>query len=125
MLEYGQRLGLRQRNVAAAPQQGMPSTAAHLFNRSLSGGAAAAGIARWGLQSGARADLAVLDMSAPGLLGLANSHVLDGLVFACDGHAMAETWVAGQRLTAAKADQPQRDIAQRYQHVMAELRQVA
>ena len=125
LLEYGQRLGLRQRNVAAAPQQGMPSTAAHLFNRSLSGGAAAAGIARWGLQSGARADLAVLDMSAPGLLGLANSHVLDGLVFACDGHAIAETWVAGQRLTAAKADQPQRDIAQRYQQVMAELRQVA
>ena len=48
-LEYGQRLGLRRRNVAAAPGV-EPSTAARLFERVSAGGAAAAGLARWGLQ---------------------------------------------------------------------------
>jgi formimidoylglutamate deiminase len=43
LLEYGQRLALRQRNVAADPDV-TPSTAARLVARCLSGGAAAAGV---------------------------------------------------------------------------------
>ncbi|MEK8052899.1 formimidoylglutamate deiminase [Ideonella sp. DXS22W] len=95
-LETSQRLALRQRNVAAAPEQGQPATAARLFHDSLTGGAAAAGIRTWGLQAGARADLLVLDRAAPGLLGVPLSHALDGLVFAADAPAFSQVWVAGQ-----------------------------
>jgi formimidoylglutamate deiminase len=35
LLEYGQRLALRQRNVAAAPELGIDATAARLFDRSI------------------------------------------------------------------------------------------
>ena len=80
-LEYGQRLGLRRRNVSAAPGV-EPSTAAWLFDCVSAGGAKAAGFARWGLQAGARADLLVLDPRDPALRGLPPDHLLDGVVFA-------------------------------------------
>ena len=121
LLDYGQRLALRQRNVAAAPQHGMPSTAAHLFNRSLAGGAAAAGFKSWGIQAGARADLLVLDAAAPGLLGLPGSHALDGLVFGTDGPAFAEVWVAGQRRVLGARAEGGAAIAQRFSRAAAEL----
>ncbi len=112
-LEYGQRLALRQRNVAADPAQAEGSTAARLFERMLTGGAAAAGLARWGLQPGARADLLVLDESADGLNGLAQDHALDGLVFATAAPPFAEVWVAGRRVVVGGqvADGPTRRAA--------------
>ncbi|MFM7533955.1 MAG: formimidoylglutamate deiminase, partial [Rubrivivax sp.] len=48
LLEYGQRLALRRRNVAAAPQLGQASTAQRLFECVLHGGGRAAGGARQG-----------------------------------------------------------------------------
>ena len=100
-LEYGQRLALRQRNVAARPEIGIPATAARLLGRLLAGGAAAAGFERWGLVPGARADLLVIDGQAPGLLGVPASHVLDALVFASGAPMFSEVWVAGQRVVAS------------------------
>jgi formimidoylglutamate deiminase len=103
-LEYGQRLTLQQRNVAAAPAEAppdaradaQPATAARLLLRSLAGGAAAAGFQRWGLQVGARADLLVLDELSSGLLGVPASHSLDALVFATAAPAFAQVWVGGR-----------------------------
>ena len=103
-LEYGQRLHLRQRNVAADPALADGATAARLFDRMQGGGAAAAGCARWGLQAGARADLLVVDPLAEGLAGTPASHVLDGLVFGGGACAFAEVWVAGRRVLAPGAD---------------------
>jgi formimidoylglutamate deiminase len=97
-LEYGQRLALRHRNVAAAPDGGMPATATRLWQRSQAGGAAAAGFAWWGLVAGARADLLVVNDQAPGLLGVPPSHSLDALVFATSAPVFSEVWVAGQRV---------------------------
>jgi formimidoylglutamate deiminase len=94
-LEYAQRLQQQQRNVAAAPGL-QPATAARLFDRVLAGGAAAAGCARWGLQPGARADLLVLDLQEPALVGLPPSHGLDGLVFAAPARPFARVLVAGR-----------------------------
>ena len=94
-LEYGQRLLLRQRNVAAAPGQ-QPSSAARLFERCLVGGATAAGLKRWGLQRGARADLLLLDGTDAALRGLPPQHQLDGLVFAAPARPFARTMVAGR-----------------------------
>ena len=75
-LDHGQRLLHRQRNVSAAPALHDGATAARLFERMLAGGAAAAGLPAWGLVPGARADLLVLDLQAPGLLGMPASHAL-------------------------------------------------
>jgi formimidoylglutamate deiminase len=83
-LEYGQRLQLQRRNVAARPGQAEGASAARLFDAALQAGAQAAGQKHWGLQVGARADMLVLNAQANGLLGGPASHVLDAAVFACD-----------------------------------------
>ncbi len=94
-LEYGQRLVRRERNVAAAPGA-EPASAARLFERVRAGGAPAAGFARWGLESGARADLLVVDVADDALRGLPASHLLDGLVFAAPARPFTRVMVAGQ-----------------------------
>ena len=99
-LDHGQRLLHRQRNVSASPALHDGATAARLFERTLAGGAAAAGLPAWGLLKGARADLLVLDTQVPGLLGVPASHALDALVFATSAPALREVWVAGRRVVA-------------------------
>lgn len=99
-LEYGQRLVLQQRNVAADPPR-EASSAARLFERMRAGGAAAAGLASWGLQAGARADWLCLDPATEGLEGVPQARWLDALVFASRGLCFAEVGVAGRvRLSA-------------------------
>lgn len=95
-LEYGQRLRLQQRNVAAAPAQGQPSTAARLWQRALEGGAGAAGFARWGLMPGARADLLVADPDDEALLGIPAAQRLDALVFSSPARPFRDVLVAGR-----------------------------
>ena len=121
LLEYGQRLAARQRNVGAAPHLGLDATAARLFNRHLAGGAAAAGFAAWGLEAGARADLLVLDPAADGLAGVPPTHALDALVFATDAPALSEVWVAGQRLVADGRHQQQAVLRSSFTDAMAGL----
>lgn len=99
-LEYGQRLLLQKRNVAANPSAGQSATAARLFEAALSAGGQAAGQKLWGLKSGARADMLVLNPHASGLLGIPLGHTLDAYVFACDTPALNEVYVAGNRVVA-------------------------
>lgn len=94
-LEYGQRLVLRQRNVAAAPGQ-QRSSAARLFDAAVTGGARAAGFAAWGLTPGARADCLVLNREADTLRGLPDEHLLDAVVFGSNGSPWQSVWVAGR-----------------------------
>ncbi len=101
LLEYGQRLTLRQRNVAADAAR-QPSTAARLFERVRQGGAAAAGLAAHGLREGARADLLVIDEADSALAGIGPAQWLDALVFAEPQRAFCRTMVAG-RWTAPHA----------------------
>ena len=98
-LEYGQRLSLRQRNVAA-DSAGHSATAARLFERLLQGGAAAAGFSASGFTVGAQADFLVLNTEAAALTGVPESHLLDAAVFAASSQPFASTWVAGQRVQA-------------------------
>ncbi|MFI4932517.1 MAG: formimidoylglutamate deiminase [Burkholderiales bacterium] len=100
LLEYGQRLTLRRRNVAAAPQAGEPSTAARLFERVLAGGAAAAGMGAWGLQVGARADLVVVDTTDSALADRDGDCLLDTLVFSSPTLAFARVMVGGRWVAA-------------------------
>jgi len=96
LLEYGQRLSLRRRNVAAAPAAGEPATAQRLFERLLAGGAAAAGLGKAGLQAGARADLLVVDDTDPALAGRPVERLLDTLVFSSPTRPFARVMVAGR-----------------------------
>ena len=109
-LEYGQRLGLQRRNVAARPGV-QPSTAARLFDASLAGSARAAGLPAWGLMPGARADFLVLDVEADGLAGLPSASLLDGLVFGSQGATWREVVVAGQRRATVDADRRRQYVA--------------
>ena len=120
-LEYGQRLLLRQRNVAADDAPGQTASAARLFDRVLAGSGPAAGMKAWGLQPGARADLLVLDADAPGLLGMPASHTLDALVFAADAPAIQQVYVAGRRVLTAGRHVAQARIAARFADVMSAL----
>ena len=95
LLEYGQRLMQRRRNVAAAPELGVPSTAQRLFQALLQGGGTAAGRNRWGLTAGARADTVMIDPTLDALVGVDTESLLDALVFATDRPALGESWVAG------------------------------
>ena len=95
LLELGQRLTLRQRNVAADPRH-EPATAARLFERVLAGGGAAAGHAQWGFVEGARADLLVADASCEATLGTPKDSLLDALVFAGATRPWRDVMVAGR-----------------------------
>ncbi len=113
-LEYGQRLLLQQRNVAAQPPA-QPATAARLWGAALAGGAAAAGgldgAVHGGLQVGANADLLVLNAADPALAGVPPGHALDALVFAAPSQPFARVMARGQwRPTAGSAQaQPVQD----------------
>ncbi|ODU09839.1 MAG: formimidoylglutamate deiminase [Rubrivivax sp. SCN 71-131] len=114
-LEYAQRLVRHERNVAAAPGQ-EPSTAARLFERMRFGGGAAMGARRWGLLAGARADLLLLHLADPALLGLPGENLLDGLVFAAPTRPFARVMVAGRWIAPDRAA-----IATRYAQAMQAL----
>jgi len=119
-LEYGQRLGRQQRNVAAAgPAQ--PSTAARLFEACVQGCAAPAGLAGWGLRAGARADFLVLERSASGLAGLPDAALLDGLVFASQGQILRQVHVAGRCVLDRLQHEAQQRIGSAFTYTMQEL----
>ena len=92
MLEYSQRLALRQRNVAAAPGN---STGATLFSAALAGGSAASGMPLGRIAPGARADWVVVRESKLAFAGRTPELYLDSLIF--DHHApdFADIVIAG------------------------------
>jgi formimidoylglutamate deiminase len=101
LLEYGQRLTQRRRNVSAAPESGEASTAARLFERLLAGGAAAAGQRACGLRIGARADLLVVDAADPALADCDPDRLLDTLVFSSPTRPFARVMVGGRWVVGA------------------------
>ena len=120
-LDYGQRLALRQRNVSAAPQAGLPSTAQRLFECALAGGAAAAGLGPWGLQVGARADALVADAGCGALLGIPAGRQLDAMVFSSPARPWQQVLVAGRWAWGPAQAAQAAAVADHYRQVMDEL----
>jgi formimidoylglutamate deiminase len=120
-LDYGQRLALRRRNVAAAPERGQPATAARLFDAAVQAGAAAAGEPFWGLREGARADALVVDLQAAPLLGIPADRTLDALVFSSPGAAFRDVMVAGRWALRDHVHLQQQVVAARFAAVMQSL----
>ncbi len=102
MLEYGQRLARRQRNVGASAAQ--PHVATALTLQAVQGGAQAAGRAVGGLAVGQQADLVVLDAAHPALQGLPAADMLSAHVFASHrSSAIDSVRVAGRaRVTGGR-----------------------
>jgi formimidoylglutamate deiminase len=103
LLEYSQRLTLKQRNVAARAAL-CESSAAALFQGALEGGTAAAGVPLGGLAVGQRADFMVIDMVSPALVGVPPDHLLDALVFSSPEARFTEVYVAGRERCSAGTD---------------------
>ena len=102
MLEYGQRLSLRQRNVLAGTAQREVATAMTLA--AVQGGAQAAGRAVAGLAVGQQADLVALDAQHVALAGLPADSMLGAHVFGSHRtSALHSLWVGGvQRVQAGR-----------------------
>ena len=100
LLEYGQRLTRRQRNVGASAEQSDVATA--LWLQAVAGGAQAAGAPIAGLAAGQRADFVVLDAAHPALAGLPPEQSLAAHVFASSrSRAIDQVWVAGRCVVQA------------------------
>ncbi len=111
LLEYGQRLQLRGRNVLA-PSDGQ-STGRWLYEQSLRGAAQVLGVAT-GLQAGAPADLVELDPDHPALIARDGDALLDSWVFAARNGAVRSVWRQGRQLVR-DGRHPQREaVAARF-----------
>jgi formimidoylglutamate deiminase len=95
LLEYGQRLALRQRNVLASAAR--PQVAERLFEAALAGGARASGRPVGALAAGCRADWLVFDGAHPSIDGRAPADWLAGAVFCEHGRSpIAEVHTGGR-----------------------------
>jgi formimidoylglutamate deiminase len=99
MLEYGQRLATRQRNVAADSAQ--PQVATAMTLAAVQGGAQAAGRDIAGLTVGQCADFVVLDAAHSSIAGLSAADMLSSHVFASHRtSAIDAVWVGGEQRTS-------------------------
>ncbi len=121
LLEYGQRLTRRQRNVAAAPELGMASTAERLWARVVAGSAAAAGRSGWGLVAGARADALLVHAQDDALLGIDPRRSLDALVFSSPTSSWRDVMVAGRWVIRDGRHASAAMIAERFASALGEL----
>ena len=99
----------------------MPSTAARLFDRALTGGAAAAAAGPWGLQVGARADAVVADPACAATAGVPESRHLDALIFSSPARPWQQVMVAGRWAWGPAQAAQAAAVADHYRQVMSAL----
>lgn len=119
-LEYGQRLGLRKRNVSALPGV-EPSTGARLWRLVQSSAAAASGEPHWGISTGARADLLVLDSDDPALIDLSDGPSLDSLVFSSPARPFRAVMCSGRWVVRDGRHVAREFVAPRFRAAMREI----
>lgn len=97
LLEYGQRLLHRRRNVLASAEA--PAVADRLFAQAVSGGAQATGRSVGGLVVGQRADLVVIDSDAATIAPGNPAQLLSSMVFCEHGtHPVRDVFVGGRHV---------------------------
>lgn len=120
LLEYGQRLLHRRRNVLA--DAAAPAVADRMYLAALQGGAAATGRAVNGLQVGQRADFIVLDHDHPDLAQRPDGQLLSALVFCEHGASPVMDVFVGGRVVVAGGVHRNEEAARRdYRVALAEL----
>ncbi|WP_300302266.1 formimidoylglutamate deiminase [Ferrovibrio sp.] len=120
LLEYGQRLIRRSRNLlASGPER---STGRRLFDACAAGGAQAVGQPMGAIAVGRRADFLLLDAEAPTLAARNGDAVLDSWIFAGQRRAMLrEVWVGGQRVVEQGRHIRAGEFAARYRQCLRRL----
>jgi formiminoglutamate deiminase len=117
MLEYGQRLQRRARNVLASPEQ---STGRSLFEGGLRGGAQALGVTA-GIEIGAPADLISLDLSRPAFAARSGDRLIDSWIFGGGNRSIDRVWRGGQLVVIQGRHRDRDVIASRYQQTLDQL----
>ena len=118
LLEYGQRLASRGRNLIA--REAGRSSGAALWLGALEGGARALG-APAGLAVGNAADFMTLDMGHASLAGRRGDAVLDGLVFAAGRTAIEGVWRRGLKVVVGGLHVRRDAVVERYRAVLAKV----
>jgi formimidoylglutamate deiminase len=118
LLEYGQRLMLRSRNVLAIGSE--LSTGLEMYQATIRGGAMALGIEA-GLVVGAAADIVSLDMCHPAFAAVSEASLIDSYVFAASNGAIDAVWRHGRRVVRHGRHELRAEVVQRYQVVLAKL----
>jgi len=118
VLEYGQRLRDRQRNLLAIEGG---STGRFLFEAAVRGGARALGRGSGAIVAGGWADLVALDADALALTGLTGDALLDAWIFAADDRLVSDVWSAGRHVVRGGRHIVRDRVEARYRAVMAEL----
>ena len=119
LLEYGQRLTHRARNVLAMP--GASSTGRVLFERAQTGGAQSLGVPGAALAVGGSADLVTLDTSAAPFVATKPDQWLDHWIFAARRPMVDCVWRAGRKLVQGGRHIHAERIERRYREVLRNL----
>jgi len=118
LLEYGQRLLHRQRNLLAGPDT--PHSGAAIYRAALDGGGAALGAAS-GIAVGQAADLVSLDADHPSLAEASGDAILDAWAFAAGRGAIDGVWRRGEQLVRGGRHRARAAIVARYRIVLRAL----
>ncbi len=118
LLEYGQRLHVKARNVMSGGAG--QSTGRSLFDTALAGGAQALG-AESGLAVGAPADIVALDPSHPALIARGGDAILDSFIFAGGNGLISSVWRNGCKVVADGLHRDRAAVAARYRRTLERL----
>ncbi|WP_022971049.1 formimidoylglutamate deiminase [Xanthomonas maliensis] len=118
LLEYGQRLHVRARNVLAPAGS---ASGGWLYRQALDGAAQALGVTQVGLVAGAAADLLALELQHPALAARSGDALLDSWVFAARGGAVRTVWRAGRVVVADGRHVDRERIGARYRATLRSL----
>ncbi|VXB18238.1 N-formimino-L-glutamate deiminase [Burkholderia sp. 8Y] len=120
LLEYGERLRRRERNVLASADAMRPAD--RLFDAALDGGASATGRRVGALAPGMRADWIVLDEAHPGIGGLSCDAWLSSAVFCEHGNTpIRDVFVGGQKVVDDRRHADEERALPRYRAALGQL----
>ncbi len=118
LLEYGQRLNDRSRNVmAAGPGR---STGLDLYQAALTGGSRALGV-QAPLTPGASADFITLDADHPSLAARGPEGLVDGLVFAAGRNGIDSVWRRAKQVVSGGRHHNRAAVVARYRQCLEAL----
>jgi formiminoglutamate deiminase len=118
LLEYGQRLAVRARNMFASGAG--RSTGEDLYQAALSGGAQALGVES-GITIGHPADMIGLSGDHPSLSSRDGGAILDSFLFASGRAAIDAVWRRGEKLVSAGRHRERDRIVARYHKILEAL----
>ncbi|MGM0423110.1 MAG: formimidoylglutamate deiminase, partial [Pseudomonadota bacterium] len=121
LLEYGQRLFSRSRSVAL--DQDHSTVGATLFTTAATNGAAALHRNSGKIETGALADLLVLDGDHPALLCQEKDGILDGLIFGANTSPIRDVMAGGKWVIENYRHAREEDIYRRFRQTLTRLYQ--